>query len=82
LNGLAPEDVVVELLLGHPGPPHSHTTLLRRPLLVQDRTDNGAWLYVLDLTPELCGRIEYRFRVDPYHELLTHPFEMGMTIWL
>ena len=27
-------------------------------------------------------RIEYRFRVYPNNELLTHPFEMGMMLWL
>ena len=30
----------------------------------------------------LCGRVEYRFRLYPKHELLTHPFEMGMMVWL
>jgi starch phosphorylase len=26
--------------------------------------------------------VEYRFRIYPSHELLTHPFEMGMMSWL
>jgi starch phosphorylase len=26
--------------------------------------------------------MEYRVRVFPTHELLTHPFEMGMMLWL
>ena len=26
--------------------------------------------------------VEYRIRVYPHHEMLTHPFEMGMMIWL
>ena len=39
-------------------------------------------LYALEFKPELCGKIEYRIRVYPYHELLTHRFEMGMMMWL
>jgi glycogen phosphorylase len=30
----------------------------------------------------MCGKLEYRIRVYPYHSLLTHPFEMGMMRWL
>ena len=26
--------------------------------------------------------IEYRIRAFPYHDLLTHRFEMGMMVWL
>ncbi len=82
LNGLSPDDVVVELLLTRPGVPHGEQTLQRIPLAFRQRLDSGESLYVLDLTPELCGRIEYRVRVYPSHELLTHPFEMGMMRWL
>lgn len=39
-------------------------------------------VYALELTPELCGKIEYRIRAYPYHELLTHRFEMGLIKWL
>ena len=37
---------------------------------------------MLQLTPEICGKLEYRIRVYPWHENLTHPFEMGMVRWL
>ena len=82
LNGLAPEDVVVELLLGRPGLPDAAASVQRRPLSCLKRLEGGEYHYALDLKPDLCGRIEYRFRVYPNHELLTHPFEMGMMIWL
>jgi hypothetical protein len=26
--------------------------------------------------------LKYHVRTYPYHEMLTHPFEMGMTRWL
>ena len=38
--------------------------------------------FVLDLKPELCGRLDYRIRVYPRHALLTHPFELGLMRWL
>lgn len=81
LNGLAPDDVSVELVFARPGernPAKSKHYTLRHagPL------DNGEHLYTRELTPDLCGKIEYRFRVFPFHELLTHPFEMGMMVWL
>jgi starch phosphorylase len=30
----------------------------------------------------LSGRIEYRLRAYPEHELLAHPFETGLMTWL
>jgi len=81
LNGMAPEDVRVELLVG------------RASQLAQDRAlqviqmtpngwENGLCIYHLELMPELCGRLMYRVRVYPYHALLTHPFETGLMVWL
>jgi hypothetical protein len=37
---------------------------------------------VLDLAPELCGKLEYRIRAYPHHAALSHPFEMGLMKWL
>ena len=44
--------------------------------------NNDESLYALELKPEVCGKIEYRMRAYPHHELLTHKFEMGMMLWL
>ena len=35
-----------------------------------------------DLKPGLAGRLDYRMRIYPRHELLTHPFELGLTCWV
>ena len=75
--------MVVELLFGRPGDGS-------RPLRPQtyELKDEGPLaggsehLYALEFTPELSGKIEYCIRAYPYHELLTHRFEMGMMIWL
>jgi starch phosphorylase len=38
--------------------------------------------YRLDLKPGLSGRLDYRIRIYPRHELLTHPFELGLATWV
>ena len=83
LNGLTAADVIVELLLGRPsdgGQPEqaqSYRFKDEGPI-----AGGSEWRYVLEFTPELCGKIEYRIRIYPYHGLLTHRFEMGMMAWL
>jgi starch phosphorylase len=83
LDGLKPEDVVVELLLGRQT---DYDTLRdsRRYRFEWEgvMTEQGEHRFVLQITPEMCGKLEYRIRVYPWHELLTHPFEMGMMRWL
>jgi starch phosphorylase len=83
LNGLAPEDVVVELLLSRTlaGGGREHQ---QRFALAHDgtRTPEGEHRFVLDLEPEHCGRLEYHVRAYPCRELLTHPLEMGLMIWV
>ncbi|HZM36543.1 MAG TPA: alpha-glucan family phosphorylase [Burkholderiales bacterium] len=81
LNGLSPSDVCVELLLWRglresPALRHSHE------LAPAGRMESGEEKYVLELKPGLSGRLDYRIRVVPRHELLTHPFELGLTRWV
>jgi starch phosphorylase len=83
LNGLKPEDVVVELLIGRQREKRElrdarHYRFEWEGLM----TDHGEHRFALQITPEMCGKLEYRIRVYPYHQLLTHPFEMGMMRWL
>ncbi len=46
------------------------------------KLDGSGYRYRLDLKPEWCGRLSYQIRMYPYHELLTHPFEVGLMVWL
>jgi starch phosphorylase len=83
LNSLKPEDVVVEMLLGR----QTESEKLRESRRYRFEwegvmTDQGEHRFVLQLTPEMCGKLDYRLRVYPWHEMLTHPFEMGMMRWL
>jgi len=81
LAGLAPNDLTVELVFTRPGEPATAKTR-RYELLYECPLGDGEHRFSRELTPDQCGKMEYRVRVFPTHELLTHPFEMGMTIWL
>ncbi|HJS38350.1 MAG TPA: hypothetical protein VJ789_09505, partial [Burkholderiales bacterium] len=73
LNGLAPQDVALELVLNDSA---------RTRLAPQGPLEGGEHLYALEFAPEPSGRIEYRLRAYPTHELLAHPFETGLMTWL
>jgi len=82
LNGLAPADVRVELLLsralrGTPTVEHSHELA---PAGAPD--GHGEQRYAVELKPGLSGKLDYRIRLYPRHELLTHPFELGLCCWV
>ncbi|MBI2313232.1 MAG: alpha-glucan family phosphorylase [Betaproteobacteria bacterium] len=83
LNGLKPEDVVVEMLF-YLQVKRDRLSEAAHHRFAFTGTVNpaGEHIFALDLKPELCGKVEYRIRVYPAHELLTHPLEMGMMIWL
>lgn len=80
LGGLAPDDVRVEVLLHRPGSAARN----RISLCMESRETlpDGSTLYELEITPEMCGKLDYRVRIYPWNELLTHPFETGLMVWL
>ncbi len=82
LNGLAPRDVAVELMMSRPLKDNMPEAPQRFFLEHRGTLNETEQLYALDLTPESCGRLEYRFRAFPFHTLMTHPFELGMMLWL
>jgi glycogen phosphorylase len=82
LNGLAPQDVCVELLLARGlqdriEAEHAHELSAAGAL-----EDTGEHRFTLQFTPELAGRLDYRIRAYPRHELLAHRFELGLMSWL
>lgn len=83
LDGLDPADVVVELVMARHTQVERHrqsTTLRFEP--DGTRTPEGEHRFAVSLTPEMCGKLEYRVRAYPHHELLTHPLELGLIRWL
>jgi len=81
LDGLSPGDVRVEVLVGRASK-QGQDRDLQAILMQPDGKTGKESVFKLALTPEICGRLVYRIRVYPYHELLTHPFETGLMIWL
>ncbi len=82
LNGLSPADVVVEMLLSPPNPEREPCAPQSYRFVSEGRIDpSGMHRFALELKPEHCGRLEYRIRAYPWHELLAHPFELGLMLW-
>ncbi len=82
LNGLRPGDVVVECLVGNENETGEFVSLSDYQLTHRGEGHNGETLYRLDMQPLLPGMQYYKIRAYPYHELLSHPFEMGAMLWL
>jgi len=80
LNGLNPGDVAVELLVSRAGE-FGKGEPSRHRFVAQGADATGEQCFNLDLAPESCGKLDYRIRVYPWHELLTHPLELGLMIW-
>ncbi|MBI5861672.1 MAG: alpha-glucan family phosphorylase [Rhodocyclales bacterium] len=81
LNGLAPEDLTVELVFTRPDEP-VQAKAKRYAMHHEHALEAGEYLFSRELSPDRCGKMDYRIRIFPTHELLTHPFEMGMMTWL
>ena len=82
-GALVPVVDACEVLLGRPEAELASETLNRRRMRFERQlADTGEHLFALDFAPEFFGRVEYRMRAFPQHDLLTHPFEMGMMVWV
>jgi len=96
LNGLQPSDVRVEFVskrllpeadLAPPPlsafnqPPQAGiwTTALSPTGEVDS---DGSIVFALDAVPPECGQFGTEIRIYPWHDLLTHPYELGLMKWL
>ncbi|MDD2685869.1 MAG: alpha-glucan family phosphorylase [Gallionella sp.] len=83
LNGLHTSDVTIELLLGLQTRRERLADMHRYHFEASgEMVGANEHRYVLEVQPEHCGKLEYRIRLYPSHDLLTHPFELGMMRWL
>jgi len=96
LNGLAPADVRVEFAARRllpdadlsPPPLSSYAQAPREgwwqaPFTATDEQDNeSAVTFALDVEPPECGQFRTEVRIYPWHELLSHPYELGLMKWL
>jgi glycogen phosphorylase len=52
-------------------------------LAATDEQDaDGAVIFALDVEPSECGQFRTEVRIYPWHELLSHPYELGLMKWL
>lgn len=81
IDGLEVDDVRVECLLRHEGhgTEPSQTVHVLQPL---DETDEGQPVFAAEILPPENGLFGIRVRIYPFHELLQHPFEVGLLRWL
>jgi starch phosphorylase len=96
LNGLTPADTRVEFVARRLLPEADRTpaTLSSYGLPARDGvwhaaftpTDehdpDGAVVFALDVEPPECGQFRTEVRIYPWHELLSHPHELGLMKWL
>jgi starch phosphorylase len=82
LNGLEPGDVRVECLLSRPNAPLDIDKREIVRLAPAGRTQDGATRFAIALTPDRSGLLTYSIRIYPFHELLTHPHELGLMLFL
>ena len=60
-----------------------HARDWREPLHATDEVEpDGAVIYALDAPTVACGQFQGAIRVFPSHELLTHPYELGLMKWM
>jgi starch phosphorylase len=87
LNGLEPEEVVVECLLGRESELGEFVPTNAFTFQPAGSTDGGATLYSGDLQAgepgmTLEGLEHYQIRLFPWHRFLSHRFEHGCMLWL
>ena len=96
LNGLTPADVRVEFVARRllpeaeltPPPLSSYNQPPREGLwqarfsATEEQDTDGAMVFALDVEPKECGQFRTEVRIYPWHELLSHPYELGLMRWL
>jgi starch phosphorylase len=92
LNGLSPSDVRLEFVAHRllpaadlSPPPLSSYEQGPRPGVwhaaftpTGEHDGDGAAIFALDVEPHECGQYRTQVRIYPWHELLTHPYELGL----
>jgi starch phosphorylase len=92
LGGLQPTDVRVEFVARRqlpesnfePPPLSSYNARANSGLWIETLQPTGEHendhevVFALDALPTQCGQFATEVRIYPWHELLTHPFELGL----
>jgi starch phosphorylase len=81
LNGLDPADVRVEVPAFKADASDGPSACYPLKCTGTDPA-TGEFRYLAEFVPDSCGRYDYRIRVYPYRDALTHRFETGLMIWV
>jgi glycogen phosphorylase len=81
LAGLSPQDLKVEFLLERQLRLDGDGDGQQLQFAPAGAPAGDTQRYVLDVTPEFCGSLNYFVRIYPWHELLNHRFELGLMRW-
>ena len=87
LDGLQPDDIVVECMLGRIDAEEVFETTHKRLFYLVDTRADGSTLFRCDLfdVDNACsagGLQQFKIRYYPCHHLLSHPHECGLMRWL
>ncbi|HUT41060.1 MAG TPA: alpha-glucan family phosphorylase [Gammaproteobacteria bacterium] len=87
LNGLQPDDIVVECVLGQIDKDDNFETTHKRLFYISGTHADGATLFRCDLfdVENACsagGLQQFKIRYYPCHHQLSHPLECGLMRWL
>ncbi len=82
LNGLAPEDVVVECLLGTENVSGEFELQETYSLIPGLSPQGDETPFSLHLPSTIPGLQFYKLRIYPWHPLLAHRFELGRMLWV
>lgn len=84
LNGLLASDVIAECLMGYKKSTGEFCSEKIIPLTADATSEenNQEIVYRLELMPESSGIYQYKLRMYPYHQFLSHRFEMGSMLWI
>ena len=64
------------------GPRSAMGSGTRRSRPRRELSHDGAAVFALDAQPPECGQFATEVRIYPWHELLSHPYELGLMKWL
>ena len=57
--------------------------IVREPFTpTSERDSDGSHVFRVDCAPPWCGRMSAQVRIVPHHDLLSHPYEMGLMKWM
>ena len=82
LNGLHPDDVLIECLIGRETREGDLDVRETQVFTPGEQTAEGETVFHLDLNPRLPGLQYFKIRLIPFHPALAHRFETGCMIWL